>query len=199
MQKTRIPVQNRSIETKSRILEAGMRLFSQKGLHGTNSREIATEANVAIGSFYSYFEDKRDLFIELLKTHRINVMNILNEYSSFGVTDQNQFDLIRRLIKTMWEAHGSTQELDQQADALRKTDPEIDAILKEQEEAGLNRIVSLLKLIEPRLRVKNLEAAAFLIASIARDFFHSAGRSAPQEMDLILDELSDMISRYLFH
>jgi AcrR family transcriptional regulator len=198
MQEKRKPKQNRGIETKNQIMEAGLNLFSKKGLHGTSSREIAAEAGVAIGSFYSYFKDKRDLFIELLKTHRINVMKILDQHLSKPITDMNQFEFIRTLINAIWESHGATNELDQKADILRVMDPEIDAILKEREEAGVNRLKSLLQLTKDRLRIKNIDVAALLVASIIRETFHSKAISTTADMHAIIDELSDMVSRYLF-
>jgi AcrR family transcriptional regulator len=198
MNKKRNPKQNRSIETKNRILESGLKLFSQKGLQGTSSREIVADAGVAIGSFYSYFKDKRDLFIELLKTHRMNVGNILNGYSSKTMPGENLTEFIKQLIQTVWEAHGETHEIDQKAEILRSMDPEIDAILKEQQEVNLNRLISLLRLIDDRLRVNNIEAAARLIGSIIRETFHANELLNPEDMRIMIDELSDMISRYLF-
>jgi len=198
MLKQRDPKQNRSIETKKRILESGLRLFSQKGLQGTSSREIVADAGVSIGSFYSYFKDKRELFIELLKTHRINVGNVLNEYSSGKTMGENRSDLLKQMIQSIWEAHGATHDFDQKAEIIRSMDPDIDAILKEQEEANLNRLISLLKLIEDRLRVKNIDVAARLIGSLIRETFHAKEHVKSEDMKIMIDELSDMISRYLF-
>jgi AcrR family transcriptional regulator len=198
MRKKRIPKQNRSLVTKKRILEAGFNLFSQKGLHGTSSREIAAEAGVAIGSFYSYFGDKRELFIELLKSHRVNVLKILDEYSLKTITNKNQFELIQKLIKTIWASHDATQKFDQKAGILRSVDSEIDTIIKQQEEAGLNRIISILKLIENRLRKKNIDVAALVVLLTIREFMHSTARSTIKDINLIIDELTDMILRYLF-
>lgn len=48
-------------------MDAGLRLFSEKGYYNINSKDIAKEAGVAIGSFYAYFTDKKVLFIELFK------------------------------------------------------------------------------------------------------------------------------------
>ena len=58
---TRIPRQERSIGKKLQITEAGLKLFSEKGYHNTNTKEIAAEAGVSVGTFYAYFEDKNQL------------------------------------------------------------------------------------------------------------------------------------------
>ena len=54
----RVPQQKRSEQTRARILEAGKRLFMRDGYHSTSRKKIAAEAGVAIGSFYSYFDDQ---------------------------------------------------------------------------------------------------------------------------------------------
>lgn len=118
----RKPKQKRGIETKQRILEAGFNLFSQKGLHGTNSREIATASGVASGTFYSYYKDKRELFIEILKMHKISAANILNEFSTQNSTNRNEFKDFRDLISQLWFAHNLSYEFDQKAAVLRKVD-----------------------------------------------------------------------------
>lgn len=69
MTKTRIPTQKRSIEKRDRIIKAGFQLFCQKGYYKTNTAEIATYAEVSTGALYSYFEDKRQIFIEAFQQY----------------------------------------------------------------------------------------------------------------------------------
>jgi AcrR family transcriptional regulator len=48
----------KSEETRTRILEAALRIFQQNGFERATMREIATEAGVAVGAAYYYFESK---------------------------------------------------------------------------------------------------------------------------------------------
>jgi AcrR family transcriptional regulator len=48
----------RSAETRARILAAAMELFRRQGFEQTTMREIATEADVATGAAYYYFDSK---------------------------------------------------------------------------------------------------------------------------------------------
>ncbi|MFA9463264.1 MAG: TetR/AcrR family transcriptional regulator [Velocimicrobium sp.] len=63
MNDTREPMQKRSIEKKQKITEAGFELFCEKGYYNTNTIEIAKRAGVSTGALYSYFKDKRDIYI----------------------------------------------------------------------------------------------------------------------------------------
>ncbi|WP_446744685.1 TetR/AcrR family transcriptional regulator [Silvibacterium acidisoli] len=48
----------KSEETRARILEAALRTFQQHGFERATMREIATEAGVAVGAAYYYFDSK---------------------------------------------------------------------------------------------------------------------------------------------
>ncbi len=64
--KIRQPKQERSIETKSKIINAGYKVFSTVGYYGTNTAEIAKVAGVSTGIVYGYFKDKRDILLCVL-------------------------------------------------------------------------------------------------------------------------------------
>ena len=65
----RKPQQERSIEKKNKIIEAGYQLFSEVGYYGTNTAEIAKRAGVSTGIVYGYFQDKRDILICVLEIY----------------------------------------------------------------------------------------------------------------------------------
>jgi len=48
----------KSVETRTRILDAAMDLFRRQGFEETTMREIAAEAGVATGAAYYYFDSK---------------------------------------------------------------------------------------------------------------------------------------------
>ena len=53
---------NSAAQTKRRIiLNAAVRVFSQKGFHRCRISDIATEANVAYGLVYHYFDNKEEI------------------------------------------------------------------------------------------------------------------------------------------
>lgn len=49
-------------ETRSRILDAAERMFSERGVSRTSLEDIAAAAGVTRGAIYWHFTDKRDLF-----------------------------------------------------------------------------------------------------------------------------------------
>ena len=53
----------RRAETRDRLLTAARKLFVELGYHGTRPQDIAREADVAAGTFYTHFTDKREAFL----------------------------------------------------------------------------------------------------------------------------------------
>src|SRR5271163_2712802 len=52
---------------RAQVLRHAKRIFARKGYHRTNVADIIARARIARGTFYLYFENKRDLFEELLE------------------------------------------------------------------------------------------------------------------------------------
>ena len=49
-------------DTKQRILEAALDMFSENGYAGTNIRELAASLNLVKSSMYRHFESKEELW-----------------------------------------------------------------------------------------------------------------------------------------
>ncbi|KRQ86540.1 Fatty acid metabolism regulator protein [Caloramator mitchellensis] len=58
--------QEEMTEKQIRILEAAIKVFSEKGFEGSRTSEIAKEAEVAEGTIFKYFRTKKDLLLSLL-------------------------------------------------------------------------------------------------------------------------------------
>ena len=55
-------------ETRSRILEAAVKVFASKGYHDTKVDDIVSQSQTSKGSFYFYFPSKQDIFLALVDT-----------------------------------------------------------------------------------------------------------------------------------
>jgi len=54
-------------ETRSRLLEAALRLMAEKGMEGVAINEITEAADVGFGSFYNHFESKEAIYAAILE------------------------------------------------------------------------------------------------------------------------------------
>ncbi|WP_201003452.1 TetR/AcrR family transcriptional regulator [Paenibacillus glycanilyticus] len=53
------------LHTIQKIKNAGLKLFSKKGLAATNIKEIAKDAGISLGLIYHYFKSKEELYLSL--------------------------------------------------------------------------------------------------------------------------------------
>jgi AcrR family transcriptional regulator len=199
-EKTRVPQQERSRETKRRLIVAGERLFSLKGFHNTTSKEIATEAGVAIGSFYAYFPDKKALFIDVLKSHSQQFLDSISKVRLEDIGSTNQRALLTALIEAIIVAHEISPEFHRELTVMVHSDPEVRAVMDRWEEEATSRIRNTLALWKDGIRTEDIEAAAVLIYETLEAAVHRIklyGLDIKEER--LVHELSDMLYRYLFN
>lgn len=55
--------ERRKAETRARLVAAARALFVERGYHATRPQDIAEAADVATGTFYIHFADKREAFL----------------------------------------------------------------------------------------------------------------------------------------
>jgi AcrR family transcriptional regulator len=59
-------MQQRSGETRTKILDSAIKLFSTRGFNAASVDDICEEAGISKGAFYHHFESKQALFLALL-------------------------------------------------------------------------------------------------------------------------------------
>ncbi|MBP2633238.1 MAG: putative TetR family transcriptional regulator, partial [Firmicutes bacterium] len=58
--------ERKKINSKKAIVDAAVKLFSQKGYQETAVADIMNEADLGIGTFYNYFQSKEEILKSLL-------------------------------------------------------------------------------------------------------------------------------------
>ena len=60
--------QKSAVETKRKLVSAGLELIKEKGFDAINVEDITKKAGVAKGTFYVYFKRKEDIVMEISRT-----------------------------------------------------------------------------------------------------------------------------------
>jgi AcrR family transcriptional regulator len=76
---------------RERIVKAAIEVFSQKGYHRTKVRDITDSIGISTGTFYIYFKNKSDLFVEVVDDV---IRSILGDAT--GVIRSEQ-DIVKRM------------------------------------------------------------------------------------------------------
>lgn len=143
MADTRIPVQKRSIERKQKILGAGFELFCEKGYYKTNTIEIAKRAGVSTGAVYSYFKDKRQIYIAAFESYLGNISKDL--FNSLKILQPFQLQIfIENWITVYVDLYAASSHALAQLRMMISEDDEINHYFSDLENEYVTQIVSLL-------------------------------------------------------
>lgn len=196
----RTPRQQRGINTKNKIIKAAFKLFAQKGIHGTNSKEIAEKAEVSIGSFYSYFKNKKTLLLEMLEDYLENhYKRIWQALSSIDINNLEK-DSLKQLIQSSIKAYDIAPEFHCQTHALRYSDADIKRIYDRERKREVDQIQFIFeKNIHNFASTNDTHAAAMVIHNSVESVAHTIkffGTDIKEEQ--MIDSLVDMISSFFF-
>jgi AcrR family transcriptional regulator len=87
-------------DTRSRILQAALRLFAAKGYEGTTTKDLAGKANVAEGTLFRYFPNKKAILIEVATRGWVDILtDLLTELSEMGSYKAVAQVMRRRVLK----------------------------------------------------------------------------------------------------
>ena len=175
-------------------------LFSRDGYHGTNAKEITAEAGVSVGSFYAYFKDKKELFMELshgqMKKEILAMLDRIKELPSERIGKK---ETVKHMIQVIADTHDLSPELYRETEAMKYTDPDILAFHEEINAHFHERFINFLEMFEDKLRITDMEAAAKVVSCSVQETIHSV-RLFDSDIGeaRMIDALADMIHRYLF-
>lgn len=101
----RVPQQARSRDRYYAILDAATNLFSEKGFERTTTNEIASRAEVSIGSLYQYFQNKEDIVRAIMDRYVESVRGVTDDFMSRDVQNLPVPEAIDQLLEPYIRFH----------------------------------------------------------------------------------------------
>jgi len=192
----REPKQKRSIEKKANIMEAGLELFREKGYYNTNTREIAAVAGVSIGAVYSYFKDKKDIYLAVSE-HILDtqLQPLLDEIANTPKpVDIPAF--LDRCIDWHISFCINSKQVIHDWEMMQEAEPEIMQFFTAYNERIISSFVSALD--HPNINRKNLEAKVFILLALADELgTEHAFRYHNIDLELLREEIINMLTHSL--
>lgn len=75
---------NQRNDTKSKILEAALKVFAEKGYHSSSVEDIVSASSVSKGGLYFHFPSKKDIFLALVEEMGKILIDKIQEAASKG-------------------------------------------------------------------------------------------------------------------
>ncbi len=204
---TRRFAQQRAHDTHRALLAAAAQLFAERGFDDTQTPDVARAAGVSVGTFYRYFADKRQAFIELMvqRTQEMYdrvVSNLVPEVFSSTQSPSARWAATEHVIDVLFQTTAENPALFQVFMSMSLRDVEVLRIREEFEEKGRRAIELLLEQVAPAERIDDARAAAEVIHIAAQEVALVAlgcrGVKPHADAARLRAALADMLYRYVF-
>lgn len=162
-------------EKRERIMAAAEREFLENSFEAASINRIIKEAAIPRGSFYQYFEDKKDIFLYIVSTHKNEAFGFVESF--IKDSDGDVFSFMRKAIDFMISA-----ECSEKVEGMKRifSQPWVfdmivsDTMKGKQEEANMPKGIMFKYIDKNQLNVENddeLIALINIFASISLGLF----------------------------
>ncbi len=166
----RQPKQERSIEKKNKIIEAGYQLFSEVGYYGTNTAEIAKRAGVSTGIVYGYFKDKRDILISVLSVYIEEVFHPFLKYFESLSAPIGFEKVIPEVLDRAIKTHNKNTKIHEALHSLASSDEAVGAEFIALEDAITKDIANIFQKLD--VKIENPLEKIHFAMDIVQSFSH---------------------------
>jgi len=194
--------QERSRRSYVALIEAATELFAQNGYDAVGTPEIAQRAGVSVGTFYRYFDDKHEVYLEISRRMMVTAYAETIE----GLTPARFIGLARKetiseTIALLFEHVLSRPQLSRSFMEMSLRDPQVGELRRAFEDVSVRRLSALISAITPRDVVPDPEATAWVLYGSAMQCAYGLAEHVgppPVGTERARKALADFIERALF-
>lgn len=201
-QRARTFTQDRARRTYEALVEAAAESFMENGYDATGSPEIAQRAGVAVGTFYRYFDDKKQAFLEVCRRNlALGYHRILERLTPERFGGKARHATITEAIDILLEHVSMYPRMHRVFVEMSLRDEDVSRLRHAFDDASRARLTKLLQLVATRKTVPDPEATAWVIYTAAVECASAvAGLHGPLVIDVARakEALSRVIERALF-
>jgi AcrR family transcriptional regulator len=187
----RMPAQQRSRERLERILAAASKLIAEKGSDQVKMSEVASLADISIGSLYQYFPDKAAIIRTLAERYAAtnrqcigdalagvdDLDSLLAAYSNL-VDQYYELFLAEPVMRDIW----SGMQADKQLVALELA----------ENKASASLLTAAMRRVHPRIDAKRIALSSYLIWQLGEATMRLAISHSRREGALLVDAYKRM-------
>jgi AcrR family transcriptional regulator len=194
--------QDRSRRSYLALLDAATALFGSQGYDAVGTPEIAQRAGVSVGTFYRYFDDKHEVYLEVAR--RTMAAAYAGTIAGLGperFVGRARHETISETIAILFDHVMSQPELTRSIREMSLRDAKVAELSRAFEQVSVAHIAALISAIVGRGVVPDPEATAWVLHGAAMETAYGlAGHRGPPSIDAdrARTALTDFIERALF-
>lgn len=194
--------QERSRRSYIALIDAATALFAECGYDAVGTPEIAQRAGVSVGTFYRYFDDKHEIYLEVSRRMMVTAYAETIE----GLTPSRFVGLARRetiseTVALLFEHVLARPQLSRSFMEMSLRDPQVAELRRAFEDVSVRRLTALISAATSRDVVPDPEATAWVLYGSAMQCAYGLAEHAgpaPVGADRAKKALVDFIERALF-
>lgn len=186
--------ERRRQETHTRIFEAAMRLFAQRGFANTPVEEITQAADVAKGTFFNYFPTKESI-LEALAERQVGILKAAEEQA---LKASSVYPVLQRMIHRLAEKPSSSQLLVRSLIGVALTTNTLSKFLGRMLELGRGHLANIVRRGQELGEIRSDLAPAELARIMQHAMFGTHmiwSISLKSDLDEWLDKTFDIVWR----
>jgi len=166
------PLTRRAERTRAKLVVAARKVFEKQGVLETRIVDIANEAGVAVGSFYTYFDSKEELLREVAASLYVELIPPLP--AGIGPDPRARIEAGNRAYVRAYQKHARILTLVQHQTL---SDPTLRALYEQGRAAFIERVErSIRRMQREGLTPKDVSPrlAAHMLAGMVHEFCYTA-------------------------
>jgi len=156
--------QDRARKTFEALVEAAAQSFIEHGYDATGTPDIAERAGVSVGTFYRYFDDKKQVYLEVARRHLVTAYHeVMDRLTPERFAGKARHDTIAEAIDVMVSIMTAHPGMSRVFLEMTLRDPDVSALAKAFDDVARQRLATLVSTIAPPGMVPDPDATAFII------------------------------------
>jgi AcrR family transcriptional regulator len=160
--------QERSRRSYEALIDAATELFGKLGYDAIGTPEIADRAGVSVGTFYRYFDDKHEVYLEIMRrsigaTYAETVERLTPEHFA----KRSRHDTIVEACRLLFEHVLDRPALTRSFMEMSLRDNDVAELRRAFEQLAVQKLATLITAITPRATVPDPEAFAYVLYGAA--------------------------------
>jgi AcrR family transcriptional regulator len=194
--------QDRSRRSYLALIEAATQLFATHGYDAVGTPEIAQRAGVSVGTFYRYFDDKHEVYLEISRKMMVAAYaETIEGLTPARFVGLARHETISETISLLFEHVLSKPQLSRSFLEMSLRDPHVAELRRAFEVVSVKRLAALITAIVPRSVIPDPEASAWVLYGSAMQCAYGLAEHvgpAPVSAERAKKALTDFIERALF-
>jgi len=156
--------QERARRSYQALLEAAAELFAQQGYDSVGTPEIAQKAGVSVGTFYRYFDDKHEVYLEIMRRMMVTAYKeTIEALTPERFVGMARHETIYQGVGILFEHVLARPQLTRSFMEMSLRDPQVAELRRAFDQLASQKLARLIELITSKDDVPDPEAFAYVL------------------------------------